>query len=495
MLFNSYTFLFFFLPVCWVVYTALRSKGRLQLSLSWLVLSSLAFYGWWNPSYLPLLLGSVGFNYLVAGALGHFAGDPARKVTLCAAIVANLTLLVYFKYAMFGVASVNSLLGSSYSIGQILLPIGISFFTFQQIAFLVDSYQQRTEVPRLVDYCLFVSFFPQLIAGPIVHHKQMMPQFATDSTRRSRANDLAVGLTILAIGLFKKVMIADEMAEHSSPIFDSALIGIQPTFAESWIAALSYTFQLYFDFSGYSDMAIGIARMFGILLPINFNSPYKAHSIVDFWRRWHMTLSQFLRDYLYIPLGGSRAGNIARYRNLMITMLLGGLWHGAGWTFVVWGGLHGAFLVINHRWAGSTAAFRMKVLIGPVIYRCLSWGITFVAVVFAWVLFRCGSWEAARAMILAMSGAGGFEMSSSVSRLHAAIWIPMLLAVVLVLPNTQEILRRFSPAFDFDRYTCDPLLPWLRWRPSFGGAMWVSTLMLLSLLHLNRVSEFVYYQF
>lgn len=499
MLFNSYTFLFAFLPICLVVYWMLREKGLARAGIGWLVLSSFVFYAWWNPTYLMLLLGSIAFNYCLAVALAKSHVPSIRKSILVAGIAADLALLGYFKYAVFTIDSINAITGSSYGIGSILLPIGISFFTFQQIAFLVDSYLEQTEPPRLTDYCLFVAFFPQLIAGPIVHHKQMMPQFSNAGGQRLRVSHLSVGLTIFAIGLFKKVMIADEMAVHASPIFDAAHAGTAPTFLESWIAAMSYTMQLYFDFSGYSDMAIGLARMFGIKLPINFNSPYKATSVIDFWRRWHVTLSQFLRDYLYIPLGGNKRGNLMRYRNLMITMLLGGLWHGAGWTFLVWGGLHGLYLMANHAIRKSGTADAINRLLGQTLFRGLCWSVTFLAVVFAWVLFRSESWGAATHMVSAMLGLGGFELESSVSRLHAIVWIPSLLAFVLLLPNTQELMARYRPACDWINRSRKEselgVLSRLRWKPGVGSAVMVGGLFALSIMNLNRVSEFVYYQF
>ncbi|QDT08776.1 MBOAT family O-acyltransferase [Planctomycetes bacterium K23_9] len=496
MLFNSYSFLFLFLPICLIGYWGLRHQGWARPAIAWLVICSLAFYAWWNPSYLALLMGSVSFNYVCSVGLARFSSAKARKATLLTAIVANLSMLTYFKYAVFSIESLNAIIGTSYSIGSILLPIGISFFTFQQIAFLVDSYRDRSGTPNFLDFCLFVAFFPQLIAGPIVHHKQMMPQFSQIGSGRLRTSHLAVGMTIFAIGLFKKVMIADEMAMHATPIFDAAYAGNTPTFLESWIGALSYTMQLYFDFSGYSDMAIGLARMFGIKLPVNFDSPYKATSIVEFWRRWHITLSQFLRDYLYIPLGGNKGGNLMRYRNLMITMLLGGLWHGAGWTFLAWGGLHGAYLMINHAVRNSPIPATATRLLGAHAFKAVCWATTFLAVVFAWVLFRAPTWEAATNIVSSMIGLNGLSMTSSVSRLHAITWIPLLFAFVLLLPNTQQLMSRYRPAFGFSKLDDKhpAVIAW-HWRPSLGNAILIGSLFVLSIMHLNRVSEFVYYQF
>ena len=496
MLFNSYSFLLFFLPICLIVYWIVFRGQLARYAVNWLLFCSILFYSWWDPRYTLLLLSSIALNYACAIGMLNATHPVLRRGLLLTGVTGNLALLGYFKYAMFAVDTFNSVAGTSYSIGQIVLPIGISFFTFQQIAFLVDGYREKFAAPRLSDFGLFVSFFPQLIAGPIVHHKQLLPQLSRLGKPALRSTDLSTGLTIFAIGLFKKVMIADEMAVHANPIFDAAASGLQPTFAESWIAALSYTLQLYFDFSGYSDMAIGIARMFAIRLPANFDSPYKATSVIDFWRRWHITLSHFLRDYVYIPLGGSRAGRLARYRNLMITMTIGGLWHGAGWTFLVWGVLHGLYLIVNHLTRGSGYDLLAKRVLGRNLYTGLCWSLTFGAVVFAWVLFRASNWEAAARMLSAMVGWEGFSLASSVSRLHALTWIPALLCVVLVMPNTQQIVdtsRPWGGAFSTGWKSHWPSQ--IAWRPTTASACLVAVLLLISILHMNRISEFVYYQF
>lgn len=310
-----------------------------------------------------------------------------KKSLLGAAITANLLLLAYYKYANFFVSSLSSAAGWESINLDIILPIGISFFTFTQVAFLVDTYQGKVKEYNFAHYLLFVTYFPHLIAGPVLHHKEMMPQFADKKTYLPSADNFAIGLSIFVIGLSKKVLIADNIAPLANPVFE---INAHPALVESWFGALAYAMQLYFDFSGYSDMAIGLSRLFGVRLPLNFNSPYKAENIIDFWRRWHMTLSRFLRDYLYIPLGGNRNGSFARFRNLFITMLLGGLWHGAGWTFVIWGGLHGIYLGINHGWhflqekLGLSASQSLR---SKIVAR----SITFLAVLVAWVFFRAPS--------------------------------------------------------------------------------------------------------
>jgi alginate O-acetyltransferase complex protein AlgI len=356
MLFNSPIFIFFFLPTVLIVFLLLKSFSaragnhiQKRLPIIWLILASLFFYGWWYPGNLGIILTSIALNYGLGILLNRNGFSPVvRKFLLVVGISGNLLAIAYYKYAAFLVDNANSLLGQNFQVPDIILPIAISFFTFQQIAYLVDAYAVRSEERNFVNYIFFITFFPQLIAGPIVHHSDVLPQLS-QARWKVAIPEIMIGSTIFIMGLFKKVIFADSIAEYATPVFNAASENIIPTFSEAWVGALAYTFQLYFDFSGYSDMAIGLAFMFGIRLPINFFSPYQAISITDFWRRWHITLSNFLRDYLYIPLGGNRKGNLRQSLNLMATMLLGGLWHGAGWTFILWGGLHGVALVINHQ--------------------------------------------------------------------------------------------------------------------------------------------------
>jgi D-alanyl-lipoteichoic acid acyltransferase DltB (MBOAT superfamily) len=408
MLFNSAVFIFIFLPTVLLVFYALGYIGRIRLAIGWLVAASLFFYGWWNPAYLVLILASIVFNYLVGRALGREGGP--KKGTLFFGVAVNLSLLAYYKYANFFVENVNSLAGTQWDLGTIILPLAISFFTFQQITYLVDSSRGLTREYHFLNYCLFVTFFPQLIAGPIVHHGEMLPQFYESKTFRFLRENFATGLTIFLLGLFKKTVLADGAAVYATPVFDAAEAGQVLTFFEAWAGALGYTFQLYFDFSGYSDMAIGIARMFNIVLPLNFFSPYKALNIVDFWRRWHITLSRFLRDYLYIPLGGNRKGPARRYVNLFTTMLLGGLWHGAGWTFVAWGALHGGYLMVNHAWQHATRSITPKGRISVMMVHASAWLITMLAVIVAWVFFRALSFDGALRVLGGMSGVNGFVL-------------------------------------------------------------------------------------
>jgi alginate O-acetyltransferase complex protein AlgI len=410
MLFNSIEFIAAFLPLTLAVFFVLGRFDQ-RLAAGWLVLASLAFYGWWDIRHVPLLVGSIAVNFSVGRqiALNASAGNTQRgRLWLTSGIVADLALLGWFKYAAFFTGTVNTAFGWQLPVPQIVLPLGISFFTFTQIAYLVDVWQGKARDYQPVHYGLFVTYFPHLIAGPILHHKQMMPQFERPGAYRASADRIAEGSVIFLLGLAKKTVLADRFGELAAGGFAAAGAGHEISFFAAWGAALGYTFQLYFDFSGYSDMAIGLGRMIGIELPQNFNSPYKARSIIDFWRRWHMTLSAFLRDYVYIPLGGNRHGPARRQVNVLITMLLGGLWHGAGWTFVIWGGIHGVMLVINHGWRGALAGLGARGWRLPAgVMGPLYWLLTFGAVVLAWVFFRAESLAAALQMLKGMAGLSG----------------------------------------------------------------------------------------
>lgn len=512
MLFNSFEFLCLFLPVLLVIFFTLGKYSR-RLAASWLTVGSLFFYGYWNPVYMGLLLGSILFNYMIG--YGLTKETRHRKTLLMVGIACDLLLLAYYKYANFFIANLNSVLDLKFGITEIVLPLGISFFTFTQIAFLVDAFRREAKEFDFVHYALFVTYFPHLIAGPVLHHKEMMPQFGQPSTYRLNQNFIVIGLTIFALGLFKKVVIADSVLPYVSPVFSAADKGETLMFFQAWGGALAYTFQLYFDFSGYSDMAVGLSYMIGVKLPINFNSPYKAVNIADFWRRWHMTLSRFLRDYLYIPLGGNRKGPVRRYMNLLITMLLGGLWHGAGWSFVVWGGLHGFYLVMHQGWLAlrqylgwhhsSRVANAFAVLL------------TFFMVVIAWVFFRASSFESALVILKGMSGVSGVSLPSAFLPLigetsnwlqHQGIvftpgggkefvlnylWILALLPVVFFAPNTHEIMRKFPPALAPIENTIN--FPSLVWEPSRRWAVIMALVSVAGLLSLMKPSEFLYFQF
>ena len=508
MLFNSYQFIFGFLPaVCVSYFVANRFWGR-RAGVAVLVAGSLFFYGWWNERYLWILLLSIGCNAGFAIALIH--GEPKQRFwILLVGLGFNLFLLSYFKYASFFAQNLGALLGADWRVEQLPLPLGISFFTFQKIAFLVDAYVGGVVSFDLLHYSLFVTFFPQLIAGPIVRHNEIIPQFGT-LPRTPRASDFAIGGSIFAIGLFKKVCLADPSAAWVNPVFSAAASGASIGFVDAWIAALAYSFQLYFDFSGYSDMAIGLARLFGIVLPINFYSPYKSVNIIDFWRRWHITLSRFLRDFLYIPLGGNRHGPARRYLNLGVTMLLGGLWHGASWTFVLWGAAHGLMLATNHAWHYLRQRVGLPPGNDPAAVRAAAYVLTFIAVTSAWVLFRASSLASAAGILSAMYGIGGHGLSDSVGTYLSgqwrllgdlqwsecsALWLLLVGAVAFVLPNTYQLFQAFHPALVERPYEDAASKPRFRWSPNPRWAVCLSLMLLVAILRIRELSPFIYFQF
>jgi D-alanyl-lipoteichoic acid acyltransferase DltB (MBOAT superfamily) len=492
MLFTSPVFLFCFLPAVLLGFHVLRVFGRNILLVLWLIAASIVFYAWWSPYFLALLITSMLANYFIGYAIER-TGGAARKLLFFIGIAGNLGLLAYFKYADFFIDTLNNVAHADLPLLHIILPLGISFFTFQKIAYLADIHAHHARTRRLADFALFVFFFPQLIAGPIVHHSEVMPQFRllgaeeAHDPAKSRAlawENTAVGLTIFLIGLVKKVVIADQIARYVSPIY--ALASHEPAigFVLAWQAALGYTVQLYFDFSGYSDMAIGLARLFGVRLPANFNSPYAALSIIDFWRRWHMTLSRFLRDYVYIPLGGNRHGPARRYVNLMLTMVLGGFWHGAGWTFILWGSLHGFYLLIAHAW-GSFVRVRIPTPI--------AWIITLLAVIVAWVIFRAPDLNSAGVILAGLTGMQGLHHPvAPAAEAPAIILISLVfLGAAAILPNTQQIMRAHRPVLG----PIPPAKINMQWHPAIrfaalGGVAAVA-IMLLSW----ETSEFLYFQF
>jgi D-alanyl-lipoteichoic acid acyltransferase DltB (MBOAT superfamily) len=429
MLFNSYIFIFAFLPVTFFIYFYLNKKRLTETSKAFLVFSSLFFYSWWNIAYLPIILASMLFNYVLGVSLSKDKEHTkvSKKALLSFGIIANVALLGYFKYADFFIENVNVLTNGHIPLLHLALPLAISFFTFQQIAYLVDSYRGETKEYDFLNYANFVTFFPQLIAGPIVHHAEMMPQFSKSRNKIKNYRNIAMGLFIFSIGLFKKVVIADSFSVWATQGFD---VAEKLNLIEAWATSLSYTFQLYFDFSGYTDMAIGAALLFNIKLPINFNSPYKATSIQDFWRRWHITLSRFLRDYVYIPLGGNRKGNFKAYNNIMATFIIGGIWHGAGWTFVFWGFLHGMALVIQRAW--NQLGFKMNTV--------LAWFITFNFINFSWVFFRAKEWDDALKVLKGMVGFNGIVMINPIMISLIAFGFIM----ILLFKNSTQIKFTFN---------------------------------------------------
>ncbi len=490
MLFNSYVFILGFLPITLVIFFGLLRLGDRQFALLWMTLASLFFYGYWNPAYLPLLLISIGGNYWFGREINRSELKSTNsRILLILGVAFNLGILGYYKYGNFFVNSLNELWSTDWQLPTIILPLAISFYSFTQVAYLVDAYRGETQDSDydLITYTLFVAFYPQLIAGPILRHDELIPQLRDRQKFFFSEAKFAQGLTLFILGLAKKVLIADNLSPWVALVFDNANdVG----FLEAWVGALAYTFQLYFDFSGYSDMAIGLGWMVNIDLPLNFNSPYKSTSIIEFWRRWHITLSNFLRDYLYISLGGNRKGEIRRYINLIITMLLGGLWHGAGWTFVLWGGLHGFYLAINQAWRK----------LGISLPKIVAWMITFLAVVFSWVLFRASSISDAISLVSAMLGFSGIILPHTfkgflgwlpiggifkgwgeliylpeIGGKNSLIMLVILSGLVTILPNTKEIMEQFKPTV---------------WR-----LLLVSSVAVFCFLSMNRVSEFLYFQF
>ncbi len=522
MLFNDPHFLLVFLPLTLCAYVVARRLVGARAVLGVLVIASIVFYGWWNPFYLPLLGGLAAFNFAMARWI---TAERQRQrmtqahVLLAAGVGLDLLALAYFKYADFLIGTANAVLDDRIPFQHVVLPLGISFFTFQKIAYLVDASRGNVEKHDFLEYCFFVMFFPQLIAGPIVHHHEIFSQTKGPGAFAVRPLNLMVGISIFLIGLFKKVVVADRLSPYVSTVFGAAAGGEHLHFFQAWEGAVAYTLQLYFDFSGYSDMAIGAARMFGVRLPLNFESPYQATSIIDFWRRWHMTLSRFLRDYLYIPLGGNRQGLFRRYVNLLLTMTIGGLWHGAAWTFVFWGFLHGAYLIINHAWRAVWTP------IDTWWSHTIARFVTFIAVVVALVTFRATSFAAAIAMYRGMINFPA-EFAASLGSVATALgwvgvrfegpaveredlqlmlWGAVWLAILWLVPNTQQLMVKFRPAFNYnltnyrrDRPLLDrvPLLrPVIHWRPDLRHAALVGVLAALAFLSLQHVSEFLYFEF
>ncbi len=529
MLFNSYEFLLAFLPITFIGFFVLGRYAPKSYGTLWLVGASFLFYGYWDYHYVPLLFASISFNYLVGKRIENITrwpmsptstdgGDlvpltgwsiylhPRRKPDegkcrsifheylglirdkgwLVFGIVINVILLGYFKYTDFFLSTVNSVAGADYfDLPHIVLPLGISFFTFTQTAYLVDAYRGEAVNKSFLTYCEFVTIFPHLIAGPIINHKEMIPQFLADKTFRIDYENLARGIAIFAMGLFKKVAIADKLAEWANAIFSHTE---SLTFLEAWIGALSYTFQLYFDFSGYSEMAIGLGLMFNLRLPVNFNSPYQATSIIDFWRRWHMTLGGWVRDYLYIPLGGNRHGELAKMRNLMVSMMIIGLWHGAGWTFVFWGTMHGVALMINHQWRRLKIQFPKLVNIG----------LTFLTVLVLWVFFRAENFTQGWNVVVAMTDIynTGIPADGAYQKYLGVLgnygmgfsqwWLPGQPHKVMLTLAGLAVALLWAP---------NPIKLMERFRPNNLWAAIVIVLLVYSILHLNNYSEFLYFQF
>jgi len=497
MLFTSGEFLFVYLPLTLTLFFLISRFAGNAAGAAWLVLASFAFYAYWLPVYTGLLAASVVFNYLLGNFILACPSHRRRIALLCFAVATDLLVLGYFKYANFFLGTVAQLSGRPLGALSVILPIGISFFTFTQIAYLADVFAGKVRERNPLHYALFVSYFPHLIAGPVLHHAEMMPQFALPQIYRPRLENFAIGLAFLLLGLAKKVLLADSWAPLADDLFDSRATAAVPG-GEAWRGVLAYTLQIYFDFSGYSDMAVGLSLLIGVRLPYNFNSPYQATSIIDFWRCWHMTLSRFLRDYLYVPLGGNRHGSVRRYLNLMITMLLGGLWHGASWTFVIWGGLHGVYLAINHAWrfvrdrlTGGASAHAPAAL--RPVGRMLAMTLTLFSVVIAWVFFR------------AHSGADGLRLLGcmfAVPTLRSAPAYQVALPAVLSLGAGFALAvttRNSQQLIDGSMSRAVRRIAAGGWRVAVLGAMVgaeATAIAMLALISASRsTTEFIYFNF
>lgn len=469
MLFNSYEFILLYLPITLILYYQLAKRISNSAAKNFLIFASLCFYSYWDISNLPILLTSILVNYL----FGHLLSKKRSKFILTVGITFNLLFLGYFKYTDFVLQNLNALVGTSFELQSIVLPLGVSFFTFTQTAYLVDVYRGETKEYTKSDYLLFVTIFPHLIAGPILYHKDMIPQFSVAENYKLNYKNLTYGIVWFTIGLFKKVVIADKLAIWANQVFNNTM---NLTMLDAWGGSLAYSLQLYFDFSGYSEMAIGLGLLFNYNLPLNFNLPYRATSIIDFWRRWHMTLSAFLKNYLYIPLGGNRSNS--HMRNILITMFLGGLWHGAGWTFIFWGVLHGIFICINHLWRKTNIQ----------LPKFVNWLLTFNAVNLAWIFFRANSFESAMSIVKAMFDINRFvvpfnkhlakflEMSSlELTALSFSDWLNIVLILIIsCLIIDKKRIEHINP---------------------FVTAIGLATIFIYSFTKIGQISEFLYFQF
>ena len=519
MLFNSYEFIFAFLPAVVAVFFALGRVSR-TWALRWVIGASLFFYTLWRPFNVLIIAPSVLLNFILARLLQRLRKqgnrNTAARVVLLVGIAFNVAFLGYFKYSNFLVGAVNDAFGTQMVLARIILPLGISFITFQKIAFLIDVHAGRVESFTLQDYCLFVLFFPQLIAGPIVHYREMMPQFHRVSCRFDKDN-VSVGLTLFAFGLFQKAFIADNIAQFVTPIYERASSGSGIALVAAWVAAVGFTLQIYFDFSGYTNMALGIARLFGVRLPPNFNSPLQASSIIDFWQRWHMTLTRFLTAYIYNPLllwltrrraVRGRPGFAGRNKGIgvfiellmfpiLLTMLVAGIWHGAGYTFIVWGVLHGLFLTVNHAWR----------LLGPKLWRDKSryerfmqpagFLLTFACVAASMVIFRAANLKTATDLLQGMLGLHGIGLRSGIVLKSVVFWIGTSAFIAFACPNTLQILSQYEPALGWKPSPHDGATVRTRilWQPSLAWAVAVSTIVTIGILYLGGQSEFLYWQF
>lgn len=482
MLFNSYEFIFLFLPITLIIYFTLNRYEKNNITKGWLVIASLYFYSYFHLSYLYLILTSIIINYFIGNKLNHKSLNvKERKIWIVIGVIFNLGLLGYFKYYDFFIENINTVFRTNFTLLHVLLPLGISFFTFQQLSFIIDSYNEKSMKYDFLSYCLFVTFFPQLIAGPIVLPNEMLPQFEDKRNKLINYENMNRGLYMFSIGLAKKVIIADTIANFANVGFDQMeTLNI----IEAWMTSISYTLQLYFDFSGYCDMAMGIALMFNIVLPLNFNSPYKSTNIQEFWKKWHMTLGRFMTNYLYIPLGGNRLGERKTLRNLFIVFMASGIWHGAGWNFVIWGGLHGICILIHRVWKNS----RRK------MNKLLGWFITINLVNIFWIFFRAKTLNGAIKILKGMFNYKSLitvvlemEQKNNLMRIYQEIKdsfvvneidiVTLLFATIITffLDNTFDIVNDL--------------------KTNVKNCFVIAFLFSISICYFNRISNFLYFNF
>lgn len=469
MLFNSIEYIFFFLPLVFAITFALNSKGFFTAAKIFLVLASLFFYAWWNPVYLPIMLGSITVNFFISRGLQK----TRSKILFALGLLANLGMLGYFKYADFFIANLNAIIGTDFSLLRLLLPLAISFYTFQTVAYLVDCYKGNAEKISFFDFALFISFFPQLIAGPIVHHHDILPQLNNPTLKKINPSNLVRGITLFIIGLAKKVLVADTFSLVVTQGFGHVE---SLTLLSAWLVSVCFCFQVYYDFSGYSDMAIGAARMFNIELPLNFNAPFRATNLADVWRRWHMTLSRFLRDYIYIPMGGNRKGFARQLLGTFMVFFVGGFWHGAGWLYIIWGAMHGVGMVVHLIW--KRLGFTMN--------KYLAWFLLMLFWNTSLVFFRATSIPDALTVLKKMYSPSDFvwPVISQTSLIFAgqvlSSGLTALILLALCVPlvfyrNSTEIIER------------------LKLTPVTAAVF--AVILFITVGNLTNISEFLYFQF
>lgn len=513
MYFNSLEFIFIFLPITLGIYFFINKLKNYRLMILWLIFASLFFYGWWNIKYLILIISSILINFIFA----YILNSKQSKIILSLGILINLVILSYFKYANFFFDNINLLSGTNFKFEKIILPLGISFFTFQQITYLVDTYLKKINNHNIIKYFLFVTFFPQLIAGPIVHHKEMMPQFENGISKNFKLNNFLIGLSTFIIGLFKKVVIADNIALYSDPIFFASANGLILTFFEAWGGATAFMLQLYFDFSGYTDMALGIALLFGITLPINFASPFKSKNISDFWRCWHITLTRLIRNYIYLPI----SLNLTRFsmnKNLsspiafflsiffptMIAFFLVGLWHGSGWNYIFFGLLNGSYIVIFNIWQNLRSKYLKYKIKDNFLLDLIKKLFVFSIVTFSFVLFRASDMSSAVEILKAMLGQNGIEIFDlfrigkfATNPYEGILYIFILIGVIFYLPNTQDfIFNENKSSFNIENkfFNINKNI-FIKWQPNALWGFIFALILIISIMFVSNTNEFLYFEF